>query len=158
MDERIRKKMKTYKHLYEEFISEENIKLAIQNGTKKKRHRPLFNKIYNNQDKYVPKFQEICKCYYNRQHKPKEIYDGITRKKRIILVPAPYEQIVHHMVVNILKPIFMKSMYEYSCGSIPKRGGHMAKKHIQKWIYNDIKNTKYCLKMDIRKYFESIPF
>ena len=157
MDERIRKKMKTYKHLYEEFISEENIKLAIRNGTKKKRHRPLFNKIYNNQEKYVPKFQEICKRYYNRQHKPKEIYDGITRKKRIILVPAPYEQIVHHMVVNILKPIFMKSMYEYSCGSIPKRGGHMAKKHIQKWIYNDIKNTKYCLKMDIRKYFESIP-
>ena len=47
MDERIRKKMKTYKHLYEKFISEENIKLAIQNGTKKKRHRPLFNKIYN---------------------------------------------------------------------------------------------------------------
>lgn len=45
MDERIRKKMKTYKHLYEEFISEENIKLAIRNGTKKKRHRPLFNKI-----------------------------------------------------------------------------------------------------------------
>ena len=42
MDERIRKKMKTYKHLYEEFISEENIKLAIRNGTKKKRHRPLF--------------------------------------------------------------------------------------------------------------------
>ena len=47
MDERIRKKMKTYKHLYEEFISEENIKLAIQNEIKKKRHRPLFNKIYN---------------------------------------------------------------------------------------------------------------
>lgn len=61
------------------------------------------------------------------------------------------------MAVNVLKPIFMHGMYEHSYGSIPKRGAHKGKKTIEKWIRNDSKNVKYCLKMDIHKYFESIP-
>lgn len=149
--------MKTYKNIYDSFISEENIKLAIYNGSKNKRNRPLVKKILENQDEYIPKFQEMCEDYHNHKHSPKEIYDGITRKKRMILVPTQYEQVVHHMAVNILKPIFMKSMYEHSYGSIPGRGAHLAKKRIERWLYNDTKNTKYCLKMDVKKYFDSIP-
>lgn len=61
------------------------------------------------------------------------------------------------MAVNALKPIFMHGMYEHSYGSIPKRGVHKGKKTIEKWIRNDSRNVKYCLKMDIHKYFESIP-
>ena len=30
-------------------------------------------------------------------------------------------------------------------------------KLIKKWIKHDTKNVKYCLKMDIRKFFDSIP-
>lgn len=30
-------------------------------------------------------------------------------------------------------------------------------KRIKKWITHDPRNTKYCLKMDIRKYFDSVP-
>ena len=61
------------------------------------------------------------------------------------------------MVVNVLKPIFMKGMYEHSYGSIPDRGAHLAKKYIKKWIKNGGKDVKYVLKMDIKKYFDSIP-
>ena len=32
----------------------------------------------------------------------------------------------------------------------------MAKKKIEKWIHNDPRNVKYCLKMDIKKFFPSI--
>lgn len=61
------------------------------------------------------------------------------------------------MVVNILKPIFMKPMYEHSYGSIPNRGGTLGMKVMKKWLTKDIRNTKYCLKMDIKKYFDSVP-
>ena len=30
-------------------------------------------------------------------------------------------------------------------------------KRIKRWLAHDYKNTKYCLKMDIRKYFDSVP-
>jgi hypothetical protein len=47
-------------------------------------------------------------------------------------------------------------MYLYSCGSVPKRGTGFAKKTLRKWLDNDPKGTKYCLKMDISKYYPSI--
>lgn len=47
-------------------------------------------------------------------------------------------------------------MYEHSYASIPKKGIHKAMRQVKKWITNDKKNTKYCLKMDIRKFFDSI--
>ena len=61
------------------------------------------------------------------------------------------------MLCNILKPIFMRGMYEHSYGSIPERGGLAGKKVIEKWIKNDRKNCKYVLKMDIRHFFDSVP-
>ena len=51
----------------------------------------------------------------------------------------------------------MKGFYEYSCGSIPKRGCHYGKKHVEKWIRSYPENeTVYVLKMDIRHFFENI--
>lgn len=149
--------MKSYKNLFKKLISKENIELAIHNASLGKRDRPLVKKILKNQEHYIEVFRRMATDYHNSKHKPKEIYDGVSRKKRTILVPSHYEQVMHHMVVNVLKPILMKPMYEHSHGSIPTRGAHKAKKSIEKWMRKDVKNTKYCLKMDVRKYFESIP-
>lgn len=148
--------MKSYSHLYEQFLSDANIRLAIKNAAKNKKRRRTVSRIFNDQEKYIPIIREYAKDFKNRPHTPIVIYDGITRKKRTIIVPNFYEQIVHHMIVNVLKPIFMKPMYEHSYGSIPGRGAHKGKNAIRKWIRHDVKNVKYCLKMDIRKYFERV--
>lgn len=148
--------MKTYKYLWEKLISDENIKLAIRNSSKGKRKRNDVKKIYENQDKYVPVIRKYIENFKNDNHNPVTIYDGTSRKKRTIIVPSYREQIVHHAVVQVLLPMFWKGMYEHSYGSVPKRGTHKGKKTIEKWIRHDKKNVKYCLKMDIRKYFDSI--
>ena len=149
--------IKSYNHLWGKFISEENIKLAIRNSSKGKRNRKLVKEIYENSDAWIERIQSYANNFHNNKHTPLEIYDGITRKKRTIIVPKYKEQIIHHMAVNVLIPIFNKGMYEHSYGSLPNRGAHKGKKLIEKWIKHDRKNIKYCLKMDIRKFFESIP-
>lgn len=158
VDEGIRKEnMKSYNHLWEEFISEENIKLAIKNAFKgKKKKRRKVREIIENQEEWIPKIKDYAEHFYNYPHKPIEIYDGISRKKRTIIVPTPMEKIVHHMIINVLKLIFKRGMYEHSYASIPKRGSHKGKKYIEKWIKHDARNVKYCLKMDIKKYFQSV--
>jgi hypothetical protein len=50
----------------------------------------------------------------------------------------------------------MRGMYQYSCGSVPGRGTSYGQKTIRKWLDNDRKNTKYCLKMDISKFYPSV--
>ena len=47
-------------------------------------------------------------------------------------------------------------MYQYSCGSIPGRGPLYASDILQSKMKKDPKNTKYCLKVDIKHYYENI--
>lgn len=149
--------MKSYNHLWEKFISEENIRAAINLSSQGKRKRRYVRPIYEHPEDHIQWITDYAENFHNSKHTPKEIYDGISRKKRTIIVPEYKEQVVHHMCVNVLIPLFMHGMYEHSYASIPDRGAHRAKKFIEKWIRNDRKNTKYYLKMDIKKYFDSIP-
>ena len=149
--------MRTYRNLYAEFISDENIKLAIQNFSKGKKRRNKVRKILADLDTYIPKIREYAINFTPFEHKPKEIYDGISRKKRKIVIPTVMESIVHHMIVNVLKPMFNKGMYEHSYGSVPKRGGAYGKKYICKWIKRGGKNIKYCYKLDVKQFYASIP-
>lgn len=108
---------------------------------------------------------EYAANFYNEEHEPKIIYDGVRRKQREILVPSMREQVIHHMIINVLKPIFTKPMYYHSYGSIPGRGAtkgsklktHGGKEAIEKFIRKYPKDCKYCLKMDIHKFFDSVP-
>lgn len=153
--------MKSYNHLWEKFISSENYYLGIGNATKhkggKKSKYRLAQYFRNHADELKDDMLAYAANFKNAEHTPKFIYDGIRRKKRQIYVPTMKEQVIHHMIVNILQPIFMHGMYEHSYGSIPNRGGHLAKKRLERWIRNDSRNFKYILKLDIQKYFDSIP-
>ena len=153
--------MKSYNHLWEQLISDENYYQAVENATKHKSGKSKKDREARRYKEHAAELKEefldYVKTYKHRDHKPKEVYDGIRRKRRKIYVPNVKEQILHHMIVNILKPIFMKPMYEHSYGSIPGRGAHKAKKTIEKWIRKNDKNFKYILKMDIKKYFDSVP-
>lgn len=149
--------MKSYNHLWEKFISDENILYSIQKSSKGKRNKKEVKEIYENPEDYIDEIKDYANNFHNYKHDPIEIYDGISRKKRKIIVPKYKEQIIHHMIVHTISPIIMHGMYEHSYGSIPKRGVHKGKKTIEKWIKNDPRHVKYCLKMDIRKFFDSIP-
>lgn len=153
--------MKSYNHLYEQYLSEDNYYLAVRNAT---RHKGGKKRKYRTARYFKAHIEELknsvldyAKNFKNEKHTPIEIYDGVQRKKRTIIVPSIREQVIHHMVVNVMKPIWLKPMYEHSYGSLPDRGGHKAKKTIEKWIRRKDKHMKYCLKMDISKFFDSVP-
>lgn len=52
--------MRTYRNLYAEFISDENIILAIQNFSKGKKGRNKVRKILADLDTYIPKIREYA--------------------------------------------------------------------------------------------------
>ena len=55
-----------------------------------------------------------------------------------------------------IEDLLKRGMYEYCCASIKGRGIHYGGKYIKKILERDRKNTKYCLKLDIKKYYPSI--
>jgi RNA-directed DNA polymerase len=86
-----------------------------------------------------------------------QINDGIKLKRRNIMKPSFFpEQIMTHGIVRVMEKAMMNGMYEFSCGSIPGRGPHHGKRHIEKWIKHDSVNVKYVSKLDIKRFFESV--
>ncbi len=132
---------------------------SLRNASRGKKNRPEIKRILDNTEKYIKKFKEwlINGEYIPARHNAVLINDGFIQKKRIVIQPYFYpEQWVQHVVITVLKPIFKKGMYEYSCGSIPNRGIHYGKKYIEKFIKNNPKEIKYVLKFDIYHFYQSI--
>lgn len=149
--------MKSYNHLYEVAISEETRKKAVHNvirGRHKMRHLERFSADEN---LTVQKSEQWIREYKNARHHKIQIYDGIKRKKREIIVPTFEELTVQHCIIEAIRPMLMHGMYEHTYASIPGRGVHKAKKAIRKWVDHDARNCKYVLKMDIKQFFPSIP-
>lgn len=157
VDERIREKMKSYGYLYEKCLSESNRREAIKAAKHSKRIRKIIKQRHLSDDALLDLSFEWIINFHNAEHTPIYIQDGITHKQRVIIVPTLEELIVQHCIVNAMKPLFSKGMYEHTYASLPGRGAHKGKRVIQKWIERDRKNTKYILKMDIHHFFDSVP-
>lgn len=80
-------------------------------------------------------------------HEPKE--------RLIYRLPYYPDRIVHHAVMNVLEPIWV-SVFPYNTYScIKRRGIEAARKRVVK-ILSDRDNSRYCLKIDIRKFYPSV--
>jgi len=151
--------MKRIGFIYDKICDIDNIKLAIYNSSKGKRHQKRVTQIIDNIDIYAKEIREMLR---NKTYTPsdpiiKTIYDGSSGKTREIYKPRYYpDQIIHWCLMQQIQPIIMKGMYEYSCGSVPKRGTKLGQQAVEKWLRKDYKGTKYCLKMDITKFYPSV--
>lgn len=86
--------------------------------------------------------------------------DGPNKKEReIISVPLFPDQIIHQLIIEAGQPVFMKGMYQHSCGSIPKRGAHKGHRYIKKVINHhnkyDKSAIKYGAQLDVTKCYQS---
>lgn len=154
--------MKTYNHLIEIALSDECMDSALKSCVKGKTDRPEVQQILKNADFLK---QKLRQKFWNGGlkpliHKAHVINDGFKQKIREIiqpfLSPTKPEQWIQHIIIYVLKPIFMQGMYEFSCGSIPGRGVHYGKKYLEKFIKNNPKKIKYVLKFDIRHFYQSV--
>ena len=151
--------MKRYGHLHEKIISKENCKLAIINASKHKKNRRQVRKILENIDFYAEDLSaRLVNLKFTSPYTKKVIKDGLSGKEREIQVPKFYpDQCAHHAIVQVLRPIILKSSYHWSCANIPNRGIKQACIGVERATVRDQRHAKYCAKMDIKKFYPSIP-
>lgn len=151
--------MKRFGFIYEQIVSVENCRQAIINASKHKRKRKTVQIVNENLDAFAQDLSErLIRLDFTTPYKTRIIKDGLSGKKRELQIPSFYpDQCAHHAIVQVLQPIIMKSAYHWSCANIPKRGIDHACKGVEKATMRDIKHAKYCVKMDISKFYPSIP-
>ena len=151
--------MKRVGYVHERICDLDNIKLAIMKSSLGKRKQKRVKEIAEKIDLYAENIKQLLinKTYIPSPYVIKVIQDGASKKARTIHKPRYYpDQIIHWALMLQLQPMILKGMYKYNCGSIPGRGTSLGQKALRKWLDNDYKNTKYCLKMDISKFYPSI--
>lgn len=152
--------MITYNNIDQKLYNRKDLTDDFKKTAKGKSRNPQVQRVKENLPKHVEILAEKLQSNtFTRTHHNREIINEASCKKtREVQKPAYlYEQPAHHAIVRVLTPVFMKGMYELSCGSIPGRGVHYGKKFVKRWINKDPKNCKYILKFDIKHFFESVP-
>lgn len=143
--------MKRAGNLYNRIVTSENIKIAYYKAKKGKRLKKDIL-IYNqNLEKNLQKLQVELK---NRNvpvgnYHFFKIFDP---KERIICAADFRERILHHAIMNVLDPVFERFQIFDSFACRKNKGTHKAVKR----AFYFSKKYSYFVKMDIRKYFDSI--
>src|SRR3989344_405068 len=159
--------MKTYKNLYEEIVSEENLYLAFQKAKKGKIKKFYVKEFFINFKKNLNNLQlELL----NESYKPLPLETFAIRdpKTRKISKSDFRDRIVHHAICNVIDEIFDKTFIFDSYANRKGKGSLAALQRFdffkrkvsrngkQNGWFNKNQVKGYVLKADIKHYFPTV--
>lgn len=147
--------MKRINNLFEKIVTYDNLVEAERRARRGKSHRPEVMKFMTNYEANLLAIQQmlINKTYKTSEYKTFIIYEP---KERVIFkLPYYPDRIVHHAIMNVLEPIWVSIMPKNTYSCIKKRGIHKALRDLKESL-KDREGTRYCLKLDVRKFYPSI--
>jgi len=149
--------VKRYGNLFEQVYSAENLWQAHVRARKGKGHYTEVLKINRNPEKYLGPLQRslINGTYRTSEYSVSLRKEG-RKMREIYRLPYFPDRIVHHAVMNVVEGIWMKSLIRDTYQSLPGRGVHMAAGRIKRALREDEEGTRYCLKVDVRKFYPSV--
>ena len=161
--------MKTFKSIYENVCSPENLILAWRKARRGKTKRPYVIEFENDLAGNLLKIHEELE---SQAYKPRPLETFILRdpKTRRISKSDFRDRIVHHALCNIIEPKFDRKFIYDSCANRKGKGNLFAVNRFDKFKrkvsgngkvspnrFNDSNYVSgYCLKADIGHYFEEV--
>lgn len=150
------KKSKKLKNIYPLLFTTENLVLSQMNAQKGKGDRSeirKFNKSVCSNLQYLHNSLSD-ENYETGKYRIKIIKEP---KERIIMIAPFYpDRVLHHCIINILGETWTKVFINNTYACIKGRGIHKCLKDVKKALNNDRGGTRYCLKMDIKKFYDNV--
>jgi retron-type reverse transcriptase len=142
-------------NLFEQIISIENLELADSIARRGKISQP--GVVHHDMNR-VSNIQQLHEMLKNKTYMTSE-YTTFTifEPKERLIFRLPYfpDRITHHAVMNILEPLFVSTFTADTYSCIKGKGIHAAARAVKRAL-KDVENTKYCLKLDVRKFYPNI--
>ncbi|MFA6261068.1 MAG: reverse transcriptase domain-containing protein [Bacteroidia bacterium] len=142
-------------NLYKRIISIDNLTLADQKARKGKVMQYGVKLHDQNRENNILALHQLLS---NKQYKTSEYTTfKVYEPKERVVYRLPYypDRIVHHAIMNILKPMFLACFTADTFSCIEGRGIHSASFAVRKAL-RDQRSTAYCLKLDITKFYPSV--
>ena len=148
--------MRRYGNLKDKILSQQNIIDAEHNARKCKSNTYGVKRFDRRDDLTLDAIRISMSngTYKTSKYRIFKIYEP---KERIIYqLPYYPDRIVHHILMNILEPIFVKWFVKNTYSCIKGRGIHRLQYDIEKDLRRFGNETTWCLKLDIKKFYPSI--
>ena len=148
--------MKRIGNIFDRVISLENLRLADEKARKGKL-RSYGVKVHDkNREANLIALHESLKNGTFRTSKY-HIFTIFEPKERLIYrLPYYPDRILHHAIMNVLEPIWVSVFNKNTYSCIKNRGIHKCAKDVKQALKQDPDGTRYCLKIDVRKFYPSI--
>ena len=147
--------MKRKGNLYSAICSIENLRLADSIARKGKLKQPG---VISHDKNRVENIEKLHLMLVNKTYRT-SVYTTFTihEPKERVISRLPYfpDRITHHAVMNILEPVFVAHFTSDTYSCIKKRGIHAAARALKQAL-GDQEGSRYCLKLDIRKFYPSV--
>lgn len=146
--------MKRYGNLWGQICERTNIELAADNALKSKKMTRERQRFIADRQHLLDELQAslVNETYHFSPLKSFTVYEP---KERIINHPPFYpDKILHHCLMNVVKPIIMEKLTADAYGSIKGRGVTMAADKLKRVLANH--PQWYFLQIDCQKFYPSI--
>lgn len=150
--------MEKHSHIFEEFVTFENVYDGYLLARRDKRYRPEVLRYSAYLEENIINTVNLLAWKMYQPGTPRPFYEWYPKKRLIHAAPFS-DRVVNCAAYNVLWPIYAKSFYEHSYGSIPGRGQLAAVQTLMNWMQMlSSKNGDWCIgKMDLAKFFFRIP-
>ena len=147
--------MKRKANLYQTTCSLDNLRRADEIARKGKLRQPGVISHDKNRDENLRILRQslLDKSFITSEYTHFTIYEP--KERLISRLPYYPDRIVHHAIMNILEPIFVSAFTADTYSCLKKRGIHAAARAV-KHALNDTTGTRFCLKLDIKKFYPSV--
>lgn len=148
--------MKRLNNLFDRIVDRNNIELADIKARRNKRNRYgiLKHDKTHDLDNYILELLLKFGLYRTSKYDTFKIYEP---KERIIYrLPYYPDRILHHAIMNIMESIWINIFTKDTYSCIKGRGIHSLLNNLTFDLRKDPNSTKYCAKMDIKKFYPSI--
>ena len=130
--------------------------MAHKNAGNGKSHYYEVRMVNADPEKHLGRIQTMLKnkTFQNSHYK---VFIKKGRKDRVIhKLPYFPDRIIHHCIVQVLEPIWVPWLIRDTLACLKGRGIHKGVKRIKQALRTDPEGTRYCLKMDVKKFYPSL--
>lgn len=149
--------MKRIGELYNKIYNFNNLYEAYLKARKNKRYRLEVMTYTNSLEENLITLQNELIWGKYKIGNPRIFTIFIPKIREIKALPFR-DRVLQHALNTVIEPYFERSFYNYSYACRKDKGTHKASLKVQEWLYIAEKNNKnlYCLKCDIKKFFNSV--
>lgn len=144
--------VKKLKNLWEKITSQSNLEWAYKKAKKGKSKYNAVRYMESHKEECMKSIKELLESgsFHTGEYIEKTIKEP--KERLIYVLPFFPDRIVQHALINILEPFFVKLFIKDSYACIEGRGIHSGSLRTMEFV----RKNKFCLKMDIRKFYPSI--